>query len=104
MAAHPRYVAAHSRYVAAHPKYVTAHPIYGAVNPKYVAEHPNMCLHIPSKIFTQYMGPFDHNKILTLIAKLPKSYFDYKTYTEFFHDGNYCFAYKKEHLAAHLGV
>ena len=77
---------------------------YSHFIPNMLLHIPNMCLHIPSKIFTQYMGPVDHNKILTLIAKLPKSNFDFKPYTQFFHDGNYCSAYKKEHLAAQLGM
>ena len=44
----------------------------------------------------QYMGPYDQNQKLKLSAQLPKSKLDFKTYSEFSHDGNQCFAYKIE--------
>ena len=44
----------------------------------------------------QYMGPYDQNKKLKLSAQLPKSNLDFKTYTEFSHDGGKCYAYKIE--------
>jgi hypothetical protein len=42
------------------------------------------------------MGPYDQNQKLKLSAQLPKSMLDFKTYSEFSHDGNQCFAYKIE--------
>ena len=42
----------------------------------------------------QYMGPYDQSENLKLSAQLPNSQLEFKTYTQFSHDGNECYNFK----------